>query len=128
MDRSRCRRHRQAGETVNPVSDLEPHVLQALEPGEELRVRARATEAVLAVTDRRLVVAARERIALAVPFQSLRRIQFDIERDRPATLVIVPEMAHDEPQVLSIPPEMYAEAAEALVATGQRLARTDAAR
>ena len=105
-------------------SDFEPHVLQALEPGEELRLRARATEALLAVTDRRLVVAARQRIALAVPFQSLRRIQFDIERDRPATLVIVPEMAHDEPQVLSIPPERYGEAAAALVAIGENLAKT----
>jgi hypothetical protein len=112
---------------MDPDTDFEPHVLQALEPGEELRQRARATEALLAVTNRRLVVAARERIALAVPFQSIRRIQFDIERDRPATLVIVPEMAHDEPQVLSIPPERYPEAAEALVAIGQQLARTEAA-
>ena len=107
-----------------PISDVEPHVLEALEPGEELHVSAQATDAVLAVTDRRLMVAARERIALAVPFQALRRIQFDIERDRPATLVIVPEMAHDEPQVLSIPPDRYVEAAEALVAIGQRLAST----
>jgi hypothetical protein len=112
---------------MDPVSDLEPSVLHVLEPGEELRVRARATEAVLAVTDRRLVVAARERIALAVPFHSLRRIQFDIERDRPATLVIVPEMAHDEPQVLSIPPDRYPEAAEALVLIGQALARSGSA-
>jgi hypothetical protein len=36
--------------------------------------------------------------------------------------VIVPEMAHDEPQVLSIPPDRYAEAAEALVAIGEKLA------
>jgi hypothetical protein len=108
---------------LDPVATIEPHLLAALEPGEELRHRARATDAVLAVTDRRLVVAAQERVALAVPFPSLRRIQFDIERDRPATLVIVPEMAHDEPQVLSIPPDRYAEAAEALVAIGEQLAR-----
>jgi hypothetical protein len=107
---------------LDPVSTVEPHVLDALEPGEELRHQARATDAILAVTDRRLVVAARDRVALAVPFQSLRRIQFDIERDRPATLVIVPEMAHDEPQVLSIPPDRYAEAADALVAIGEKLA------
>jgi hypothetical protein len=112
---------------VEPSANIEPYVLHALEPGEELHCKAQATEAILAVTDRRLVVAARERIALAVPFQSLRRIQFDIERDRPATLVIVPEMAHDEPQVLSIPPDRYGEAAQALVAIGQKLARTKAA-
>jgi hypothetical protein len=36
-------------------------------------------------------------------------------------------MAHDEPQVLSIPPDRYGEAAQALVAIGQKLARTKAA-
>jgi len=110
---------------METAPEFEPQILQALEPGEELRLQARATEAVLAVTDRRLVVAASERVALAVPFEDLRRIQFDIERDRPATLVIVPEMAHHEPQVLSIPPERYREASDALVAIGQRLARTN---
>jgi hypothetical protein len=110
------------GDPLDAVSDFEPDVAAVLEPGEQLRLRAAAMDAVLAVTDRRLVVAARERIALAVPFQSVRRIQFDIERDRPATLVIVPEMARDEPQVLSVPPERYAEAAAALVAIGHRLA------
>ena len=104
--------------------EFEPHILGALEPGEELRLQARATEAVLAVTDRRLMVAAPERVALAVPFDGLRRIQFDIERDRPATLVIVPEMAHHEPQVLSIPPERYREASDVLVAIGHLLAGT----
>jgi hypothetical protein len=108
---------------MEDASDFEPHLLEVLEPGEELRVQARATEALLAVTDRRLVVAAAKRVALAVAFEDLRRIQFDIERDRPATLVIVPEMAHDEPQVLSIPPERYREASEALVLIGQQLAR-----
>ncbi len=109
---------------MDPVdSNIELHLQEVFEPGEEIRHQARTTDAVIAVTDRRLVVAARNRVALAVPFQSLRRIQFDIERNRPATLVIVPEMAHDEPQVLSIPPDRYAEAAEALVAIGQLLAR-----
>jgi hypothetical protein len=105
--------------------EIEPQILRALEPGEELKLRARATEAVLALTDRRLVVAASERVALAVPFEGLRRVQFDIERDRPTTLVIVPELAHHEPQVLSIPPERYREASDALVAIGERLARTN---
>jgi hypothetical protein len=77
---------------------------------------------VLALTDRRLVVAASNRVALAVPFEGLRRIQFDLERDRPETLVIVRELAHHEPQ---IPPERYREASDAIVAIGQRLARTN---
>jgi hypothetical protein len=109
---------------MDGASDFEPQLLHALEPGEQLRARARATDAVLAVTDRRLVVAAPQRIALAVPFGHVRRIQFDIERDRPATLVIVPESANDEPQVLSIPPEHYQAAAEALVVIGLELAES----
>jgi hypothetical protein len=110
---------------MDAAPEFEPQILHALEPGEELRLQARATEAVLALTDRRLVVAASNRVALAVPFEGLRRIQFDIERDRPATLVIVPELAHHEPQVLSVPPERYREASDAIVAIGQRLARTN---
>jgi hypothetical protein len=110
---------------MEQMTDIEPHLRQALEPGEQLRVRARSREAVLAVTDRRIVVAAPQRIALAVRLEGLRRIQFDIERDRPATLVIVPEQAHDEPQVLSIPRDQFPAAAEALVIIGQMLAPAD---
>jgi hypothetical protein len=109
----------------NTDRDFEPHVAEALEPGERVRIQARSTDAVLAVTDRRLVVASPHRIALAVPIAGLRRIQFDIERHRPATLVIVPEQASYEAQVLSIPPEHYAAAAEALVAIGHELAPID---
>jgi hypothetical protein len=57
-----------------------------------------------------------------VPLDGIRRIQFDIERSRPATLVIVPEHAHNEPQVLSIAPPQYRAAAEALVVIGEDLA------
>ena len=106
---------------------LEPHVLDVLQEGEQLRLQASARDATLVVTDRRLVVAAEpSRIALAVPFDGLRRIQFDIERSRPATLVIVPEDATHEPQVLAIPPEEYRAAAEALVVIGQALAERSA--
>jgi hypothetical protein len=97
---------------------VEPFVLSALEPGEAVRAHARSTSAVLAITDRRVVVADQHRVALAIPLDGVRRIQFDIERTRPATLVIVPEHANDEPQVLAIPPEAYQAAAETLVALG----------
>jgi hypothetical protein len=93
-----------------------------LEPQEQLQLTARATDAVLAVTDRRLIVAAEERVALDVAFKEIRRIQFDIERTRPATLVIVPENAAHHPQVLAIPPEQYDQAASALALIGRRLA------
>jgi hypothetical protein len=65
-----------------------------------------------------------ERVRLDVPIQRLRRVQLDIERDRPATLVLVPEHAQDEPQVLSIPPEEYEAAAQAIVLLGHGLVRT----
>jgi hypothetical protein len=94
-----------------------------LHPGEQLGVATRATEAVLAVTDRRLLVTMNARVALDIPFEGLRRVQFDIERSRPATLVIVPDLATAEPQVLSIPPAGFTGAAEALAEIGARLAR-----
>jgi hypothetical protein len=100
----------------------EPRLRGVLHSDEELRVQARATDSLVAVTDRRLVIAAPKRVALAIPFVELRRIQFDIEKDRPATLVVVPETPEHEPQVLTIPPEQYQAAAEALVAIGLQLA------
>jgi hypothetical protein len=73
------------------------------------------------VTDNRLLVADRNRAALAIRLDGIRRVQFDIERRRPATLVIVPESAAHEPRVLAIPPEQYGATAEALVALGHAL-------
>jgi hypothetical protein len=100
---------------------LPTHVVAALEPDEAVDAHARAEDAHLAVSDRRLIVASADRITLAVPFERLRRIQFDIERDRPATLVLVPQFPQDRPQVLSVPPEEYGAVAQALAAIGLRL-------
>lgn len=107
---------------MNEEAEIRAHVREALEPGEELRLHAPASEATLALTDRRLIVADPSRIALAVPFERLRRIQFDVERDRPATLVIVPEHPRDEAQVLMVRPDQYEAAARAVVAIGLALA------
>jgi hypothetical protein len=107
-------------ETVH--DEVDPILREVLEPGERVRLKALATDAILAVTDRRLVVAAPSRLALAIQFEGVRRVQFDIERNRPATLVIVPELAHHEPQVLAIPPHQYEATAAALVAVGLALA------
>ena len=41
------------------------------------------------------------RTRLDVPFESIRRVQFDIERSRPATLVIVPDQPADVPEVVT---------------------------
>ncbi len=100
---------------------LEPHLLSALQAGEALLGRAKAVDATLAASDRRLLVASDRKVELSVPFERLRRIEFDIERDRPATLVIVP----DHPQVLSIPPTEYRAVAEVLVRIGLRLVGDD---
>jgi hypothetical protein len=95
-----------------------------LDPDERLEAAARARDVALAVSDRRLVIVERDRLALDVPFERIRRVQFDIERDRPATLVIVPEHPEDEPQVLPIPKEEYRAVADALVAIGVKLFQT----
>lgn len=101
---------------------LDPELVRHLEPGEEVHAAARATDAFMAVSNRRLLVAAGERLALSLPIEAVRRIQFDIEKGRPATVVIVPEAAMVEPQVLLIPNEQLEAAALALAAVGIRLA------
>ena len=58
---------------------------------------------------------------LDIPYERLRRIQFDIEAERPATMVIVPHLPADEPQVLSVPHESLHHAAELLAFVGERL-------
>ena len=97
-------------------------ILRVLSPDEQVQALARAGDADIVVTDRRLAVHATDRLTLDIELDALRRIQFDIERQRPATLVVVPEHAGHEPQVLAVRPDQYPEVAEALVYIGQRLA------
>jgi hypothetical protein len=106
-----------------PKSLLDPVVERHLEPDETIHAAARAADAFMAVSDRRLLVAAGERLALNLPIEDLRRVQFDIEKGRPATVVIVPESATIEPQVLLIPDDQLEAAAQALAIVGGRLAR-----
>ena len=96
---------------------------RVLEPGEQLQVTARAIDAFVAVTDRRLAVINDRKVLIDTPFHGLRRIQFDIERDRPATLVVVPESSMQVPQVLAIPPEEFDAVTRALAMVGRRLAQ-----
>ena len=111
---------------MDQISDAyqQPPHLRLLEPDETIEVIAETPTAKVVVTDRRLAVANDERVALDVGFRALRRIQFDIERHRPATLVIVPEDPSHEPQVLGVPPESYGEITKALAIVGRRLAET----
>jgi hypothetical protein len=104
---------------------MDDHAIRrALDPNEEIHVEAPAGDHTVVVTAKRLAIGSRERLALDVPIENLRRIQFDIERDRPATLVVVPEHPGDEPQVLMVRPTDYRGVADALVVIGQRLAGT----
>jgi hypothetical protein len=96
--------------------------LQSLDHDEEIHVQAAAGDNLVIVTNRRLAIASKDRLALDVDIENLRRIQFDIERDRPATLVIVPQRPQDEPQVIAVRPSEYEGVAQALVMIGQRLA------
>jgi hypothetical protein len=89
---------------------------------EELLAHARTVEADIAVTNRRLAILEAERVALAIHIDEIRRIQLDIEKARPATLVVVPESPSHPPAVLSVEPDQYEPVARALVIIGQRLA------
>jgi hypothetical protein len=101
--------------TLQSLEDL-------LQGDEEIQAEARGDGVRLVVTDRRVAVVSRpDRADLDIPFEGLRRIQFDIERRRPATLVIVPEHRDYQAQVVSIPPDQYAAVAQALAAIGRRL-------
>ncbi len=113
---------------MHQLNDPDHPVLRRLEPDETIHAISRATEGEIVVTDRRVAVSTGGRLALDIPYDRLRRVQFDIERARPATLVIVPERPSDEPQVLAIPAERYEECAEALVLIGQRLHGIEAGR
>ncbi len=109
-----------------PLNEATSHpALSRLQPGETVQALAKAATASLLVTDRRLAVADEDRLALDIPFDGLRRIQFDIERERPATLVIVPEHPAHEPQVIAVPPERFDEVTRALALIGARLYQLD---
>jgi len=94
---------------------------QLLDEGEVVAAEAQARDARIVVTDRRVIVAAGSRTAMALPIEDLRRIQFDIERTRPATLVLVPELPDHEPQVLAVPHEQLRAVAETLIHIAERL-------
>jgi hypothetical protein len=71
--------------------------------GEDTALVARTVEGTLRVAAGRLQVMIESRLALDVDVRGVRRIQFDLEQQRPASLVIVPHDPRREPQVLSIP-------------------------
>ncbi len=97
------------------------HLPFRLESNERLEIAARTQPALLAVTDRRMIVASDEHVALDLPVAAIRRIQLDVERDRPATLVIVPHDPAHEPQVLAVPHEALQATCRAVAIVGARI-------
>jgi hypothetical protein len=100
---------------------LGPELAATLEPGEVIQVLVRAAESVFVVTANRVAIGVGTRVTFNVPIEGLRRLQFDIEADRPAVLALVPESAAHEPQMIAIPPHAYDDVARALAFVGHRL-------
>ncbi len=96
-----------------------------LHEDERLQVAARTKPAVVALTERRMVIGDEYRVAMDLPIEALRRIQFDVERGRPATLVLVPYSPHHEPQVLAVPHEELDAVSRAVALVGARLLELD---
>jgi hypothetical protein len=103
------------------VSAPDQEILHLLQPGERVALGVAATNEELRVTDRRLLVTSAGHVRLDIAYDGLRRIEFDIESGRPATLAIVPHLPSDEPQVLAIPRKSLHLAAELLAFVGERL-------
>jgi len=95
-----------------------PHILK---PGEVVEGQAEANGAVIVVTEERLVVVEGDKSVLDIPFSELRRVQFDIERGRDATLVIVPEHIANWPRIVSVPWPNLRETSLVLARIGERI-------
>ena len=89
---------------------------------QDIRAQASVDGHSLVVTDDLLRVGSGSRVELDVPIEDVRRIQFDIERDRPATLVIVPDAAWRDSQVIMVEPDDYAGVAHVLAVLGLMMA------
>jgi hypothetical protein len=101
--------------------DFDHQLIGALDPDEKVQATARAQGAVVAVSERRLLVAEGDRIALKIRLDQVRRIEFDIDKGRPVTLIIVPENPGDEPQVLAVSTDQIRPMAAVLVFIALRL-------
>jgi len=75
----------------------------------------------LVLTDRRVLVTEHGVITLDVPIDNLRLVEFDIESQRPARVIIVPEYPSDPPRELDIEPQQYDEVAAVLAQLGPRI-------
>lgn len=88
----------------------------------DIRAQASADGHVVLVTDDHIRVGTGDHVVLDVPIADLRRIQFDIERDRPATLVIVPHDGWRDSQVIMVEPSEYEGVCAVLALIGRKMA------
>lgn len=75
----------------------------------------------LVLTDRRVVITEHGVITLDVPIDKLRFVEFDLESDRPARVIVVPQHPSDPPRQLAIEPQQYREVAAVLAQLGPRI-------
>src|SRR3954471_6406346 len=84
-----------------PDAESESYVRGGLD-GDEIRILGHANNGAFAVTDRRLIVGGPAGVGLDIPFATVRRIQFDLDPGRPASVAFVSNDPHDEVVLLSI--------------------------
>jgi hypothetical protein len=78
---------------MDPIGEVaHDPIMHILQPGERIELALEGMESEIRVTDRRIVVTQDQRVRLDIPFERLRRIQFDVESGRPAVMVVVPTM------------------------------------
>ena len=86
------------------------------------KARVEAVEASVILTDDEVAVADERRVAMSVPIERLRRVEFGIEKGRPVTLILVPDSPSQSPQVLTIPQDQYEAMSTFLVALAGKIA------
>ena len=96
-----------------------------LEPEESVLVATTTERALVALTERRLIVREADRVVLDLAIEDIRRVEFDVERGRPATFAVVPHSPLQEPQVLAVPIERLDPVSRMIAIMGQRLGALD---
>jgi hypothetical protein len=99
---------------------LDP-VAQRLGQGETIRGVVEGIDGRLVLTDKRVFISEYGRVTLDVPIHRLRLVEFDLETQRPASVIIVPEDPRDAPRQLAIRPQQYDEIASVLAQLGPRI-------
>jgi hypothetical protein len=108
-----------------PEQDPRGRFSVAFGPDERVRVVVETDDGVLALTDRRVVGRDALQAMLDVPVTAVRRIQLDVEKHRPATVVVVPDDATKVVMALSVPADQLASVSELVVRVGAELEAAD---